>query len=42
MYVHVYYQKGVVVLGCGQFCLSLLRVLSVYFLAVLEISVCAY
>ena len=39
------YQKGIVVLGCGQFWPSLLSacfVLSAYFLAVLETSVCAY
>ena len=39
------YQKGVSVLGCGQFLPSLLStywVISAYFLAVLEISVCAY
>ena len=33
------YQKSVRVLGCGQFLPSLL---SAYFLAVFEISVCAY
>ena len=41
------YQTGVAIWGCGQFCLhySLLStywVISAYFLAVLEISVCAY
>ena len=43
--MYMCYQKGVVFLGCGQFLPSLLSVywvISAYFLAVLEISICAY